>query len=86
MSLLSSSVGPSGVLSSSFSVVAEVVVKTLERVDYYTSYDDERLLRLTWEISREEPVTLTLSQFIVTGDDAELDIYDQYVLGSDGFF
>lgn len=73
-------------LSSSFSVVAEVVVKTLERVDYYTSYDDERLLRLTWEISREEPVTLTLSQFIVTGDDAELDIYDQYVLGSDGFF
>ena len=73
-------------LSSSFSVVAEVVVKTLERVDYYTSYDDERLLRLTWEISREEPVTLTLSQFIVTGDDAVLDIYDQYVLGSDGFF
>ena len=73
-------------LSSSFSVVAEVVVKALERVDYYTSYDDERLLRLTWEISREEPVTLTLSQFIVTGDDAELNIYDQYVLGSDGFF
>lgn len=73
-------------LSSSFSVVAEVVVKTLERVDYYTSYDDERLLRLTWEISREEPVTLTLSQFIVTGDEAVLDIYDQYVLGSDGFF
>ena len=73
-------------LSSSFSVVAEVVVKTLERVDYYTSYDDERLLRLTWEISREEPVTLTLSQFIVTGDDAVLDIYDRYVLGSDGFF
>lgn len=73
-------------LSSSFSVVAEVVVKTLERVDYYTSYDDDQLLRLTWEISREEPVTLTLSQFIVTGDDAKLDIYDQYVLGSDGFF
>lgn len=73
-------------LSSSFSVVAEVVVKTLERVDYYTAYVDDQLLRLTWEISREEPVTLTLSQYIVTGDNAELDIYDQYVLGSDGFF
>lgn len=73
-------------LSSSFSVIAEVVVKTLERVDYYTAYIDDQLLRLTWEISREEPVTLTLSQYIVTGDNAVLDIYDQYVLASDGFF
>ena len=73
-------------LSSSFPVAAELVVKTLERVDYYTEYMDDQLLRLTWEISREEPVTLTLSRYIVTGDNAELDIYDQYILGSDGFF
>ena len=73
-------------LAQSFSVYKELVVKTLERVDYYTDYLDGSLLKLSWEISREEPVTLTVSESVVEGDVVELNAYDQYVQGEDGFF
>ena len=73
-------------LAQSFSVYKELVVKTLERVDYYTDYLDGSLLKLSWEISREEPVTLTVSESVVEGDVVKLNAYDQYVQGEDGFF
>lgn len=71
-------------LAQSFSVYKELVVKTLERVDYYTDYLDGSLLKLSWEISREEPVTLTVSQSIVEDGVETLDVYDMYQFGNDG--
>lgn len=73
-------------LASSFSVYKELVVKQLSRIDYYTEYSGEAMLRITWEISRETPVTLTVSESVVEGDVVELNAYDQYVQGEDGFF
>ena len=73
-------------LAQSFSVYKELVVKQLSRIDYYTEYSGEAMLRMTWEISRETPVTLTVSESVVEGDVVELNAYDQYVQGEDGFF
>ena len=73
-------------LAQSFSVYKELVIKQLSRIDYYTEYNGEAMLRMTWEISRETPVTLTVSESVVEGDVVELNAYDQYVQGEDGFF
>ena len=70
-------------LAQSFSVYKELVVKQLSRVDYYTGYLDGSLLKLSWEISRDEPVTLTVSQSIVENGTETLDIYDRYQFDSD---
>ena len=71
-------------LASSFSVYKDVVAKSLAHIDYYTDYVDGALLKLSWEISKGEPVTLTVSQSIVEGDTATLDVYDMYQFGEDG--
>lgn len=71
-------------LASSFSVYKELVVKTLERIDYYTDYVDGALLKLSWEISREEPATLTVSQFTVEDGTETLDVYDMYQFDNEG--
>ena len=71
-------------LASSFSVYKELVVKTLVRIDYYTEYVDDALLKLSWEISREEPATLTVSQFIVEDGTETLDVYDMYQFDNEG--
>ena len=71
-------------LASSFSVYKELVVKTLERIDYYTDYVDGALLKLSWEISREEPATLTVSQSIVEDGTETLDVYDMYQFDNEG--
>ena len=71
-------------LASSFSVYKELVVKTLVRIDYYTEYVDDALLKLSWEISREEPATLTVSQSIVEDGVETLDVYDMYQFDNEG--
>ena len=71
-------------LASSFSVYKELVVKTLVRIDYYTDYVDGALLKLSWEISREEPATLTVSQFIVEDGTETLGVYDMYQFDNEG--
>lgn len=71
-------------LAQSFSVYKELVIKQLSRIDYYTEYLDGAFLKLSWEISREEPVTLTVSQSIVEDGTATLDVYDMYQFGNDG--
>ena len=71
-------------LASSFSVYKELVVKTLVRIDYYTDYVDGALLKLSWEISREEPATLTVSQFLVDDGTETLDVYDMYQFDNEG--
>lgn len=73
-------------LSASFAVYKDVVTKTLCRVDYYSPYIGTMLLRVSWEISREEPVTLTVSEYVIDGDEESLEAYDSYICGADGYF
>ena len=69
----------SWLISSSFTVYGKSGPKTLVRLDYISPYLNSSELRLSWEISREEPVTLTLSEYLLDVDGETLQAYDQYV-------
>lgn len=77
--------GMEWILSKSFSVYGDYSVKKLRRIEYDSPYLGTSKLRLAWDISHEEPVTLTLSQYVVDGDEVSLEVYDRYVC-SDGWF
>lgn len=81
--------GISWVLSSSFSVRAEiapVVVKTLARIDYFSPYVGSAMIRVSWDIDPEDPCTLTVSEYVVDGEEESLEAYDEYVMNGDGIF
>lgn len=73
-------------LTSAFSVYKDVVEKSLERIDFYTEYSGTQLFKVTWEISRETPVTLMVSESVVNGETVELSAYDKYVQDEAGVF
>lgn len=73
-------------LSSSFSVYEDLVVKTLSRIDYYTPYTGSVMMKTSWSIMREAPVTLTVSEYVIDGDEEYLQCYDEYQSGPDGYF
>ena len=73
-------------LTSAFSVYKDVVEKSLERIDFYTEYSGTQLFKVTWEISRETPVTLMVSESVVDGETVELSAYDKYVQDEAGVF
>ena len=73
-------------LTSAFSVYKDVVEKSLERIDFYTEYSGTKLFKVTWEISRETPVTLMVSESVVDGETVELSAYDKYVQDEAGVF
>lgn len=73
-------------LTSSFSVYVDNAVKTLTRIDYYSPYVGTSMLRLSWEIYREEPVTLTVSQYVIEGTEESLMAYDRYICDGSGNF
>ncbi|MBQ2874631.1 MAG: hypothetical protein IJE85_04960 [Bacteroidales bacterium] len=72
--------------ASSVAVYEELVIKTLRRIDYIAPYIGDALLRLSWDISTDDPVTLTVSEYVVEGDTESLEVYDRYVCGEDGWF
>lgn len=74
------------VLSPSFIVYSGSSVKTLQRIDYYCPYVGSAMLRLSWEIEPDDPVTLTVSQYLLDGEEESLMAYDRYVCGDNGFF
>ena len=76
----------SWLISSSFMVYGKSGPKTLVRLDYISPYLNSSELRLSWEISREEPVTLTLSEYLLDADGETLQAYDQYVCDEAGVF
>lgn len=76
----------SWLISSSFMVYGKSGPKTLVRLDYISPYLNSSELRLSWEISREEPVTLTLSEYLLDADGETLQAYDQYVCDEVGVF
>lgn len=73
-------------LTSSFSVYVDNAVKTLTRIDYYSPYVGTDMLRLSWEILREEPATLTVSQYVIEGTEESVMAYDRYVCDESGYF
>ena len=73
-------------LSDSFTVHRRTLMKSLARIDLYTPYLNSSELKLSWEISHEDPVTLTLSQFLVEGEEQTLQAYDLYVCDAEGVF
>lgn len=73
-------------LSSSLSVYADVVVKKLEGLRLYSPYMSGSEIMLEWEILSSDPVTLTVSEYVVDGESAELEAYDRYVCDENGYF
>ena len=71
-------------ISSSFTVYKKGGVQTLMRLDYYSPYLNSSKLKLSWEINREDPITLTLSEYLVEGEEETLQAYDQYVCDATG--
>ena len=72
--------------ASSVAVYEDLVIKALKRIDYTAPYIGGAMLRLSWDISADDPVTLTVSEYVVEGDTESLEVYDRYVCGEDGWF
>lgn len=73
-------------LSSSFDVVADIVIKTLVSVRYHAPYVGTAKLMLEWTVDREEPVGLKVAEYIVEGEETQLQAYDMYVSDASGSF
>lgn len=71
--------GTSWVMAENFMIYEELVMKTLVRIEYDTPYVGTAMLRYSWDISYGDPVTLTLSEYVVEGEEASLEAYDKYV-------
>lgn len=76
--------GLTWVLAESFEVYKELVIKQFSSIRYYAPYINEDQLIMEWVVSREEPVTFTVSQYILSGGVEELNAYDQYVMDATG--
>lgn len=77
--------GMEWLLSGSFSVYRNTSNKRLTRMDQYSTYFGTTR-RLSWEINRDDPVTLTVSETFIDGDEESLEAYDRYVCDPTGYF
>lgn len=77
--------GMEWLLSGSFSVYRNTSNKRLTRMDQYSTYFGTTL-RLSWEINRDDPVTLTVSATVIDGEEESLQAYDRYVCDPTGYF
>ena len=73
--------GARWLLSDSFSVYSEIVVKDLASLRYYAPYSGESKIMLEWMISEE---ALTISEYLVEEGVAQLNAYDSYALDGAG--
>ena len=73
-------------ISPSFSIYPDSSPKLLRRIDYYSPYVGTAMIRLSWEIDYDEPVSLTLSEYLVEDGEETLQAYDRYDCGADGYF
>ena len=73
--------GARWLLSDSFRIYSEIVVKQLAVLRYYAPYSGEDKLMLEWTISAEE---LTISEYLVESGVAQLNAYDTYALYGNG--
>lgn len=78
--------GMQWLLTGSFSVYRDSSNKTLTRIDQYSTYIGTTMIRLSWEIQRDDPVTLTVSETVIDGEEESLEAYDRYVCDPTGYF
>lgn len=71
--------GGSWMISSRFEVFKNIVIKELKSVSMYAPYMQGSQLLYTWEISKELPMTLVISEYLVEGEEVSLSAYDSYV-------
>lgn len=71
--------GSTWLIANGFELYRDVVVKTLKSISMSAPYDYSSTLLYTWEIGRELPVEIVLSQHVVEGDDISLSSYDSYI-------
>ena len=77
--------GLTWLLAEEFEVYEELVVKQFSAIRYYAPYiSAETQLVMEWMVSREEPVTFTVSQYIIENGVEELNAYDRYEMDADG--
>jgi YD repeat-containing protein len=76
--------GLTWLLADTFEVYEVLVIKQFSSIRYYAPYIDEAQLVMEWKVSREEPVTFTVSQYILENGAEELNAYDHYVMDAAG--
>ena len=76
--------GLTWLLADTFEVYEVLVIKQFSSIRYYAPYIDEAQLVMEWKVSREEPVTFTVSQYILENGAEELNAYDHYAMDAAG--
>ena len=77
--------GLTWLLAENFEVYENLVIKQFSAIRYYAPYiSADTQLVMEWKVSREEPVTFTVSQYIMENGVEELNAYDQYVMDAAG--
>ena len=77
--------GLTWLLAENFEVYENLVIKQFSAIRYYAPYiSADTQLVMEWKVSREEPVTFTVSQYVIENGVEELNAYDQYVMDASG--
>lgn len=77
--------GLTWLLAENFEVYENLVIKQFSAIRYYAPYiSADTQLVMEWKVSREEPVTFTVSQYVIENGVEELNAYDQYVMNASG--
>ena len=77
--------GLTWLLAENFEVYENLVIKQFSAIRYYAPYiSADTQLVMEWKVSREEPVTFTVSQYVIENGVEELNAYDQYVMDAAG--
>ena len=77
--------GLTWLLAENFEVYENLVIKQFSAIRYYAPYiSADTQLVMEWKVSREEPVTFTVSQYVIENGVEELNAYDQYVMEASG--
>ena len=77
--------GLTWLLAETFEVYENLVIKQFSAIRYNAPYIGAGTqLVMEWKVSREEPATFTVSQYIIENGVEELNAYDQYVMDASG--
>ena len=77
--------GLTWLLAENFEVYENLVIKQFSAIRYFAPYiSADTQLVMEWKVSREEPVTFTVSQYVIENGVEELNAYDQYVMDASG--
>lgn len=78
--------GMSWLLSSSFEICKDIVIKKFREIRYFSPYSGDDMLMVSWAIGQEDPVVLKVSEYLVSDGEMELNAYDSYVAEGDAHF